>query len=486
MIIRPNLIPAPNVKVMINIGAGFDIPTGTYLECSHGEHVLNGGLGIATAFVGKGNAFKSTLMHYGVISASARIACAPGIDAAGGTNIGTYDTEVNVHEIRCLQLTQRFPIFAKTNILENGMWSITDKTVYSGNKWHEEIKTYLNLKVVNAKKLELPTPFMNRSKEPLKIIVPSFGELDSLTEFQTDDVLTMINANELGDSGGNTMFMREGLAKAKFLREIPNLSSSAYHYISMTAHIGKDIAMATGPGNAPPPKKLQHLKNGDTIKGATDKFTFLMSNCWHAYNAAPLSNQGTKGPEYPRNPDDNNPYDPDLNVVLCRQLRSKSGQSGIVLEVVVSQSEGVLAELTEFHYIKGQDRFGISGSLQHYNLDLYPEVKLSRTTVRNKIDNDPVLCRALNITSELCQMHQYWHHMDDGTLCTAKELYDDLKALGYDWNILLNTRGWWTLNNDKHPIPFLSTMDLLLMRKGKYFPYWMNEDKTVKEIKGGK
>lgn len=477
MIIRPNLLPAPNVKVLINIGATFDIPTGTFLECSHGEYVLNGGLGTATAVVGKGNSFKSTLMHYGVICASARISESPGIEEAGDTNIGTYDTEVNVHENRLVQLMQRFPIYAKTNLLENGKWVVTDKTVYSGNKWHEQIKDYLNLKVANAKKLELPTPFWDRNRQLLKIIVPSFGELDSLTEFQTDDVLKVIDENELGDSGGNTMFMREGLAKAKFLREIPNLSSRAYHYISMTAHIGKDIVMASGPMNAPPPKKLQHLKNGDTIKGATDKFTFLMSNCWHAYNASPLTNQGTKGPEYPRNPEDNNPGDTDLNVVLVRQLRSKSGQSGIVLEIVVSQSEGVLPELTEFHYIKNQDRFGISGTMQHYNLDVYPDLKLSRTTVRSKIDNDPLLRRAMNITSELCQMHQLWHHMDDGILCTPKELYTDLKALGYDWDKdLLTTRGWWCLNNDKHPVPFLSTMDLLRIRKGLYKPYWLTDE----------
>ena len=482
MIIRPNITPAPNVKVLINIGALFDIPTGTYLEGFRGEQILNGGLGTATAFVGKGNSFKSTLMHYGVISAASRISESPGIEEAGGTNIGTYDTEVNVHENRLLQLTQRFPNFAKTNILASGMWTVTDKTIYYANKWHELIKDYLNLKVANTKKIQLPTPFMDRNKQPLQIIVPSFGELDSLSEFQTEDVAKMADENELGESGGNTMFMRQGLSKSKFLMEIPNLSSKAYHYISMTAHIGKDIAMASGPGNAPPPKKLQHLKNGDTIKGATDKFTFLMSNCWHAYNAAPLTNQGTKGPEYPRNPDDNNPYDTDLNAVSVRQLRSKSGQSGIVLEIVVSQSEGVLPELTEFHYIKGQDRFGISGTLQHYNLDLYPDVKLSRTTVRSKIDSDPKLCRALNITSELCQMHQYWHHMDDGILCTAKELYDDLKAKGFDWDyILSNTRGWYCLNNEKHPVKFLSTMDLLNMRRGTYLPYWMNEDKSIKK-----
>jgi hypothetical protein len=48
-----------------------------------------------------------------------------------------------------------------------------------------------------------------------------------------------------------------------------------------------------------------------------------------------------------------------------------------------------------------------------------------------------------------------------------------VKEKGYDWDeILGNTRGWWTLNNDEHPIPYLSTLDLMRMRLDKYKPYW--------------
>lgn len=322
----------------------------------------------------------------------------------------------------------------------------------------------------------METPFLTRDKVSLlKIPVPTFGAIDSFSEFETADVAKIQNENELGDSGGNTVHMRQGLAKTRFLMDIPTLAGGSYHYMLFTAHIGKDIAMASGPMPAPPVKKLQHLKHGDKLKGVTDKFTFLMSNCWHAYNAAPLINQSTKGPEYPRNPDDNNPGDMDLNIVSMRQLRGKSGPSGTVIEVIVSQSEGVLAELTEFHYIKSNDRFGISGTMQHYVLDLYPDCKLSRTTIRSKIDSDPLLRRALNITAELCQMRNLWHHLDDGILCTAKEMYESLKEQGYDWNSLLNTRGYWCLNNDNHPVPFLSTMDLCRMVKKEYRPYWLKK-----------
>lgn len=470
MMFNQGFTSAPAVKVMINVGALLDIPTGFYLKGRHGESILNGGLGLLTGVVGIGNNFKSTVLNYMMLSAASRIA------ETTDTSINTYDTEINIHEDRLEALSFRFPAFKKRHIVGEEFWTITDKTVYFANEWYEILKTFLKHKQDNAKKIEQETPFLTRDKKTLlKILTPTFGAVDSFSEFQTADVAKMQDENELGESGGNTIHMRQGLAKTRFLMEIPTIAGGAYHYMLLTAHIGKDIAMASGPMPAPPVKKLQHLKNGDKLKGTTDKFTFLMSNCWHAYNAAPLINQGTKGPEYPRNPDDNNPGDMDLNIVSLRQLRGKSGPSGTVIEVVVSQSEGVLPELTEFHYIKGNDRFGISGTLQHYSLDLYPDCKLSRTTIRSKIDSDARLRRALNITAELCQMHNLWHHLDDGILCTPKAMFESLKEQGYDWNILLDTRGYWCLDNDKQPVPFLSTMDLCRMVKKEYRPYWLKQ-----------
>jgi len=469
------MIQIPGVKVMINIGALMDIPTGTYVTGLYGESILNGGLGGVSGVVGIGNNFKSTIMHYMMLSAASRIA------ESTPTSMNTYDTEVNIHESHLLKFSKRFPVFAKQNILDNKIWSVTDKTIYYGNEWYEIVKTFLKEKKDAIKKIQQATPFPDRdSGKPLMIPTPTFGEVDSFTLFETENVAKMQDENELGDSGANTMHMRQGAAKVRFLMEIPGIMGSTYHYMLMSAHIGKNIEMASGPMPTVPVKKLQYLKNGDVIKGVTDKFFFLMSNCWHAFNAAPLINQGSKTTEYPRSPDDNQHLDTDLNTVSLRMLRSKSGPSGYVIEVLVSQSDGVLAELTEFHYIKNNDRFGINGTLQHYSLDLLPEVKLSRTTVRSKIDADAQLRRALNITSEMCQIKNFWHHFDDGIVCTPKELYDDLKAKGYDWNVLLNTRGWWTVNNDKHPIPFLSTLDLLRMRKGLYVPYWLTAEQKSK------
>ena len=465
--LRPAFIPSAPVKILINLGAGLDIPTGTYVKGRRGESILNGGLGNLTGVVGIGNNFKSTLLHYMKLRAMGRMK---------GSFGNTYDTEINIHETHLMMLANRIDELMGEMVFETGRWVITSRIEHPGDEWYDILRDFL-IEKAKDKKFDVATPFMNRDKGNLVIKLPTFSQVDSLSEFMTSAEMKMQDENKLGEAGANMISMNQGRQKNRFLMEIPGLAGAAYNYMLMTAHIGSEFNM--DPRN-PAPKKLQYLKGGVKLKGVPEKFTFSMNNCWQCYNAAPLRNESTKAPEYPRDSDDDLKGDTDLSEVTVTQLRSKSGPTGMSMKMIVSQHDGVLPSLTEFHNIKTSERFGIEGSLQNYFLSLMPDVKLSRTTVRRKLDENAALRRAVNISSEMCQMTQLWHHLDDGTLCTPKELYDDLKAMGYDWDILLNTREWWCLLDDEeNQLPFLSTMDLLLMRQGKYHPFWLAEDKKT-------
>ena len=72
-------------------------------------------------------------------------------------------------------------------------------------------------------------------------------------------------------------------------------------------------------------------------------------------------------------------------------------------------------------------------------------------------------------------MTQLWR-ANGMSVPTPNELYNKLKDK-YDWNILLETRDWWTFNNDKIEKKFLSTMDLINMYNDTYVPYWLNKQK---------
>jgi hypothetical protein len=460
----------PALRPSYNVGAGLDIPTGTWLRGKYGESILNGGAGALTGFVGIGNQYKTTMVEYEIGQIFARY-----IVRLDNGQALSYDTESNKSESRLSHIVGQLEgITPDNNPVTNAKWIITDKGKALGDEFHEQYKQLVADKLKNRDKLLMATPFLDRDGSNFKDLIPTPVCVDSMSEFETTDVADMKEENALGEKGGNTIFMRQGLAKMRMFTELPRLIDQGNTPYFMTAHIGKYIAMDP---HAPQPKKLQFLKNGDVVKGVSDKFFFSTTAAWQCTNASPYNNDGSKGPEYPADSSDNMKMDTDLMSVTITLLRNKYGRSGLTHVVMVSQELGVLPSLTEFHYIKTVDRFGFAtANTQNYELVLCPEIKLSRTTIRTKIAKHPELRRALNILSEMLQTIQLTTDKE-GVFCTPQQLHDDLVAMGYDWPTLLATRGWWTYDNDKHPVPFLSSMDLLRMRRGLYVPYWWPKDK---------
>ena len=462
---------------MMPTGALLDIPTGQYLKGTHDQRVLLGGIGNITGVVGPGNCFKTTILRYMALSAISRM-----ITTVYDTWYVSYDTEVNTHEDRSTHLTQTFPVLQGRNLLHEGVWQITNKAVYPGNEWFMDTKKNLKAKREEKKADKYATAFLSRDNvSPMMVMTPTFADIDSLTHFMTSDVEKTLETVELGDSAGNTVYMRQGLAKAKMLMEMPALASASLNYFLFTAHIGSQIVMPSAPGTPPPRKQLQHMPGGEVIKGVTNNFFYLLHNCWLVHSARPYLNQATKAPEYPYEPGDEVAGDLDLNIVTMRQLRGKNGGSGFSIELLISQQDGVLASLSEFHYIKKSDRFGLEGSDRNYHFVLCPDVTLSRTTVRQKLRQDIRLQRAVEITSQLCQMYEYHRSLSD-ELMKPEELRKALEDKGYDWDFILKeTRSWHTLDDERHPGYPFSTYDLCRAARGTYHPYWLCDDnKTIK------
>lgn len=474
---RPSLRQPAPVMFSIPTGALMDIPTGEYLVGTHDQRVFLGGLAFITGIVGPGNSFKTTIMRYMILSALARMD-----KTVSALYYSSYDTEINTHENRGQQLSWSFDVFKGRDIQEEGIWQLTNKAVYSGNEYWMEVKKYLKDKFTEKKPQLYETAFLDRDKvSPMKVLTPTFNDFDSLSHFITSDVEKTMETVELGDSAGNTIFMRQGLAKAKMLMEMPQVAAQGFNFFTFTAHIGKMISMPTGPGAPPPRKQLQHMPGDEVIKGVTNNFFYLLHNCWLVTSARPFLNKDTKAPEYPIDSSDLVAGDLDLNIVTLKQLRGKNGGSGFNIELLVSQKEGVLATLSEFHYLRRIGQYGMVGNSTNYAMALYPEVSLSRNKVRSKIREDKKLCRAIEITSQLAQLEEFHRYMMP-ELVKPEDLYTILKDKGYDWDWLLeHTRSWHTLDDEKHPGYPLSTLDLCRIAKGQYRPYWLCEDnRTVK------
>jgi len=461
------------MKPLINVGCGIDIPTGNFVTGARGEKIVLGGLSGTEGFAGLGNNFKSTIMHFFMIRAMDRMTCSLGEEP----EMLTYDTEDNmIANIEHLEeLVGNLVKCSTPAPISDGVWKIISKSMMSSNTFLQKV-LYPFIEE-NKKLLVKYTAFIDKTtNKPMELPRPSFVEIDSITEFEPEMTMDFLKENNFEKA--NMLFMTQGRYKSVVLKDFPRLANEANVSFMMVAHMGekKDIG---GNPYSQPTKELQFLKQNEKVKGS-DKLFYLTSHFWKVYGAKSLKNQTTKLPEYPKYEDD---VETDLNIVNLLQFRSKTGPSGYVLELIVSQNEGVLPGLTNFHYIK-TNKFGIDGNPRSYWIELYPDVKLSRTTVRTKIEEDELLERAIEITSDLLQIRKfkpalYKKYKD---YAEPKKLYERLKELGYDWNVLLKTRGWWTIDQytDKLP-PFLSTYDLLRMAYEEYVPYWMDKDKKVKK-----
>lgn len=468
--------PAPKIRPSLNLGCLFDIPTGRYHTGEHGESILNGGLAYFTGVGGKGNSFKSTLMHYMNLCILARYSCSTSI---------TYDTEMSLTMDRLHQLSRVFEQLRGVNLEDTGRLMLTDGTAMIGDVWFKALQEFAKDKQKNAKQYTLTTPFIDpKSGEHLMGLVPTLCELDSLSMFMTSNVEAIYEKNRVGESGANTDALRSAAAKSQMLLQFPTLTAANGIYLMTSAHVGKQHQLDP---YAPPAKQLQFLKGNNAFKHVPEKFSFLPNNLYFVLNTQVFANKNTKAPEYPSGPDDNVEGDTDLQLITVQNLRAKAGPTGMPYELVVSQREGLQAGLSELNYIKAFDRFGLGGNDRNYFLEIYPDVTISRTTVRGKLKEDALLRRAMELTAELCQIKVLGYQTEHTPeaqpgveeiretkyAVTPKELYEGLKAKGYDWNRLLDTRGYWVFEeNNAETKPFLSTLDLLKMLAGDYHPWW--------------
>lgn len=459
----------PRFRPAINVGCLMDISTGKYETGAHGESILNGGISGITGICARPNNYKTALAVY--MLAMLRRAC-------HSTHTITYDTEGTLHPTSRFAAVSRYDEYLSTiDYEEDEQFAFTDISQYTGDEFFEAFRTVVNDKGKNEKEHNRTTPFIDSEGKPKSALYPSGSLIDSLSRMTVKSVEAIYDKNSIGESGMNTEAMNNGRAKKQMFNQLPQICARTGTYMFLTAHVKDQIQMEMYPTDK---RNLSFMKKDTVLEGVSGGFYSLPNNLWMITGNKPLQNKD-KMPEYPWDNSTALQGDTDLSLITMMNLRGKNGMSGLPVSLIVSQSEGILPALSEFHYCKDNNRFGLEGTLQSYYFSLCPDVKLSRTTVRRKLQENPTAQRAAQITSEILQMHHFHRGYPEGLICTPQVLYDDLKAMGYDWEVLLKTRGYWVFSEEEseHELPFLSTMDLLNMRQGTYVPYWM--DKAAKD-----
>ena len=472
-------------RPLLNVGCLMDIPTGRYYTGKHGESILSGGHPNFLGIGGKPNTYKSQLAHYLNLTLISRYNPLVSL---------MYDTEGSLIKQRFIDLANGMDELDGSKLFDedNPLMLFTDSSVM-GNTYYENLKDHCKAKLAHRKTMLRFSPFIDKDGDYYNVMNPTVVEIDSMSQFTFDAIEDQHDNNEAGSAKLNTEAMNAARFKSQIISQIPNMTARANMYLSMTAHVGKELKVDQ---YSPSGKTLPFMPAGLVFKRVPENFSFLTNLTYYTHSPTPMLHDD-KTCRYPISTKDTYQNDVDLQKITVIPWRAKSGATGHDFELVFSQKEGLKVGLSEFEHLRRKKNrnvgnykytmaYGVSGSnVTRFNLELMPEVTLTRTTLRKKIDESYKLRRALAITSEMQQLMSTWN-LAEKYICSPAELHEDIKKLGYDWDVLLETRGFWIFNDMAHERNYLSTMDLLKMRVGEYRPYWMDSNNNIKVVKTSK
>lgn len=471
---------APEIKIMMPTGGGKDIANGRFVKGIRGNFILMGGLSASNGLTGPQNAFKTLVTLDDHLTVLGHLKCYA---------LGIYDTENSMTYARLNGMRPNyvglhdFDFLAEKYKSDDSRFLLWQSRDILGDQWTEVIKAFVEERSKTPASKMVTLPINNSLGEPIKMIPPIGIVIDTITNWFTDASQKKVaDKSKIGDGGDYlTMWMKEGLYKTQFIQQMNNFISKGNLYFSIPAHLGNFIEMNQ---YAPKPLTLTFSKNGTKMSGVPQKYRELLEYLGEIYSAKTLPNSSSdKSCKYPLS-DADREVSNDLFHVIEVSSRNKNGASGVQRNMIISQRDGYNKPLSSFDDVKGNKRPNtIGGNDRSYYMELMPELTLSRTTVRTKAKQEWRLQNAMRLSQEIWQIYSLWNNYDD-YWCDPKTLHDDLVAMGYDWDILLNTRYWWVpLEEEKDQMwNELTLMDLFMMRKGEYHPYWLEDDKvTIKK-----
>lgn len=463
--------PAPAFFPMPNTGTILDISAGSWVEGHRGQSICNGGLSLFSMIAALPNMFKSAVAA-GIAGVTLR--------AYRDSVFHPHDTETTMVAERVERLTRLSAwcplagVRRYENLLSEGRMFFSSSVAYTGTELFDLVKKFAKHRLEKEPKQAFEMLDPNTGK-PYMYWPPMIEFWDSLSGLKTDNAVEMLAENDVGTADLNMLAMRMNSGKSQIVEQAPDMTARHGIYLLCTGQVGQAYTLDP---KKPGVKTLKFLNGEVKLKRVPENTSFQTGNCYVISHYSKMMREGKAIYPYEQGRDEEQV---DLIELKLTNMRGKFGISGVPLTIIVSQKDGWLPYLSNFSYLKEDaDKYGFIGNDRQYAMALKPDVTLMRTTVRQKLRESWSLQRAVQTQMEMHWMFTHWTEFEEELKCEPTQLYEEIKALGYDWELLLNTRFWHSTVEEGKDIPYLSTYDLLKMRVGRYHPYWY--PKTRKEM----
>lgn len=436
-----------NEMVSFNTNTLYDLKTGIYVQGKDNKWYLNGGLSPhINSFAGPNGAFKSTL------AASFMMRTMSIYDGSYGL---IHDTEnsLDKDKHRVYNMAERLK---REDLSSCVKW--IDSVNYNIKKLQDLIIEICNKREANKKDLIIETPYLDiRTGKQLKTWIPFIIFIDSLTELVCPLEDKMIEATDKSkpDDNFNTLAMQDGNRKTVFLHLIRRLCQKYGIVFISTGHYDQTIQMDL---YNPMPKETMFSKQNWKTKGCGSKYKFLSSV--FAKTMANVLLDSSKESLYGS---EDNAATKDLVEVNVVLERCKTQGAGTITPFVASQSIGLLNDLTNYHYLRINDYYGLNGSKMKQQSAFLPNITVSRNTVRDLAGNSYELSRALELTAQYCYIKNNWatNNLPFDFKMTPQDIYDKLTSdkAKTKMSDILNTVGYWTFKPTERQ--YMSLLDIL-------------------------
>lgn len=327
--------------------------------------------------------------------------------------------------------------------------------------------------------LFIDTPFVSsKTGKPIRIMGPMLFIMDSISEILFDKLMfKQFDDGDIDDGGKKrTRDMEIGNMRRILMTDVCMLGPRV-GLRSLWVAQSADIMNIDGKPKEKDSTFLRHNK-----KIAAPKAILKLPHIGIEIIRGSVLKQTDHSVTYPHGKESlicaNAKSNPELVEYLTTVFRNKSGSSGGDVSFIGSQEEGIKESLSMYHMLKENGYFGLNGSAIRHNCALIPDVSLMRTTVRDLLEEDKKLARAIEITWQLWYMQTFWVNFPKEWLITPAELYQRGKDAGLDWDdILENTVYFWHDNHafiKEHTLTVYELMDIVV---GGKKPYWIKDKK---------